>query len=74
MQAAIKAQHAKARKAEAMAHGAQVGLQMLRRLGRQADSYYLYHADRADLLRRMNQRESAAQAYERAITDQCVSC
>jgi hypothetical protein len=66
--------------AVAMAHGAQAGLQMLERLNsqaegarqidgdaRQVDGYYPYHAARADLLRRTNQREAAAEAYERAL-------
>jgi len=51
-----------------MAWGAQAGLQMLLRLDRQADGYYPYHVARADLLRRTNQREAAADAYERALT------
>jgi RNA polymerase sigma-70 factor, ECF subfamily len=42
-------------------------LQLLLRLQDQADNFYPYHAARADLLRRMNQREAAADAYERAI-------
>ena len=59
--------------AVAMAWGAEEGLQMLLNLATQADSarqvdeYYPYHAARADLLRRLNQREAAADAYERAI-------
>jgi RNA polymerase sigma-70 factor (ECF subfamily) len=40
---------------------------MLLRLDSQADGYYPYHAARADLLRRTNQREAAADAYERAL-------
>jgi RNA polymerase sigma-70 factor (ECF subfamily) len=50
-----------------MAQGAQVGLQMLLRLENQVDNYYPYHAACADLLRRMNQREAAADAYKRAL-------
>ena len=50
-----------------MSQGAQAGLQMLLQLEGQADSFYPYHAARADLLRRTNQREAAADAYERAI-------
>jgi RNA polymerase sigma-70 factor (ECF subfamily) len=50
-----------------MAQGVQVGLQMLLQLESQADNYYPYHAARADLLRRMNQREAAAEAYKRAL-------
>lgn len=53
--------------AVAMAYGAHEGLQMLLRLGGVADGYYPYHAARADLLRRTNQREAAADAYERAL-------
>lgn len=51
----------------AMAEGPQVGLQMLLRLEEQADSFYPYHAARADLLRRTNQPEAAADAYTRAL-------
>jgi RNA polymerase sigma-70 factor (ECF subfamily) len=53
--------------AVAMAWGARAGLVMLHRLGEEADSYYPYHVARADLLRRTNQREAAADAYERAL-------
>ena len=59
--------------AVAMGWGAQTGLRMLLRLEGQADSarqvagYYPYHAARADLLRRTNQREAAAEAYGRAL-------
>jgi RNA polymerase sigma-70 factor (ECF subfamily) len=53
--------------AMAMAYGAQTGLHMLLSLENQARDYYPYHAARADLLRRMNQREAAADAYERAL-------
>lgn len=53
--------------AAAMARDAHVGMQMLLRLGDQAEDYYPYHAARADLLRRMNQREAAADAYQRAL-------
>jgi RNA polymerase sigma-70 factor (ECF subfamily) len=53
--------------AVAMAWGAQAGLQMLQRLDSQVDDYYPYHAARADLLRRTNQYELAAEAYERAL-------
>ncbi len=50
-----------------MARGLQEGLQMLLRLEDQAEEFYPYHAARADLLRRMNQREAAADAYKRAL-------
>jgi RNA polymerase sigma-70 factor (ECF subfamily) len=53
--------------AAAMAWGMDTGMQMLLRLEDQADNYYPYHAARADLLRRMNQREAAADAYQRAL-------
>ncbi len=50
-----------------MAQGAQTGLNMLLRLESQASNFYPYHVARADLLRRTNQREAAADAYERAL-------
>jgi RNA polymerase sigma-70 factor (ECF subfamily) len=53
--------------AVAMAESAQAGLSLLRGLAEEADGYYPYHAARADLLRRMNQRKAAADDYERAI-------
>lgn len=53
--------------AVAMAWGAPAGLQLLLRLDQQADGFYPYHAARADLLRRTNQREAAAEAYARAL-------
>jgi RNA polymerase sigma-70 factor (ECF subfamily) len=34
----------------------------------QLDSYYLYHAARADILRRMSRREEALHEYKRALT------
>ena len=56
--------------AVAMAESAQVGLELLLSLEPQADGFYPYHAARADLLRRTNQREAAADAYQRAL-DMC---
>jgi RNA polymerase sigma-70 factor (ECF subfamily) len=53
--------------AVAMARGAPAGLTMLQRLDGQVDGYYPYHAARADLLRRTNQREAAADAYRQAL-------
>ena len=52
--------------------GAQAGLQRLLRLKdqdlmHQVDGFYPYHAACADLLRRTNQREAAAEAYARAL-------
>jgi RNA polymerase sigma-70 factor, ECF subfamily len=54
--------------AVAMAWGAPAGLDILLALDGQADDYYPYHAARADLLRRTNQRETAADAYQRALS------
>jgi RNA polymerase sigma-70 factor (ECF subfamily) len=51
----------------AMARGAQAGLELLLCLEGQVDDFYPYHAVRADLLRRTNQREAAAEAYEQAL-------
>jgi RNA polymerase sigma-70 factor (ECF subfamily) len=50
-----------------MAVDAQAGLQILLGLESQADHFYPYHAARADMLRRSNQREASADAYKRAI-------
>ena len=52
--------------AVAMAQGPDVGLTLLLRIEGVAD-FYPYHAARADLLRRTNQIEAAAEAYEQAI-------
>jgi RNA polymerase sigma-70 factor (ECF subfamily) len=53
--------------AVAMANDAKAGLQILLSLESQADGFYPYHVARADLLRRMNQREASADAYQRAL-------
>jgi RNA polymerase sigma-70 factor (ECF subfamily) len=53
--------------AVAMAEGPDAGLQMLLRLESHADNFYPYHAACADLLRRTQQIEAAADAYRRAI-------
>jgi RNA polymerase sigma-70 factor (ECF subfamily) len=53
--------------AVAMAEGPQAGLRLLYLLGDMLGGYYPYHAALADLLRRTNQREAAADAYERAL-------
>ena len=50
-----------------MARGLQEGLTLLLQLEEQADNFYPYHAARADLLRRTNQREAAADSYQRAL-------
>ena len=52
--------------AVAMAQSPSAGLSLLHRIEGMED-YYPYHVARADLLRRTNQREAAAEAYERAI-------
>jgi RNA polymerase sigma factor (sigma-70 family) len=52
--------------AVAMAQSPGAGLALLHRI-EGLDEYYPYHAARADLLRRTNQREAAADAYERAL-------
>jgi RNA polymerase sigma-70 factor (ECF subfamily) len=51
--------------AVAMAQGPSAGLALLHQIEGMED-YYPYHVARADLLRRTNQREAAAEAYERA--------
>jgi len=56
--------------AVAEVHGPDAALQVVEALvaGRgQLDRYYLFHAIRADLLRRLVRREEAAAAYEKAI-------
>ncbi len=53
--------------AAAMTKGPQQGLQMLLRLENETGNFYPYHAARADMLRRTNQREAAADAYQRAL-------
>jgi RNA polymerase sigma-70 factor (ECF subfamily) len=53
--------------AAAMAYGPNTGLRLLLRLPSEAADFYPYHAARADLLRRTNQLEAAAEAYEQAI-------
>ena len=55
--------------AVAMSEGLQRGLVLINELGSTAEleSYYLYHAARADILRRMNRQNEALQEYQRAI-------
>lgn len=53
--------------AVAMGWGVPTGLRLLLLLDSQAGDFYPYHAARADLLRRSNEREAAADAYEHAI-------
>jgi RNA polymerase sigma-70 factor (ECF subfamily) len=53
--------------AVAMAEGPERGLELIAELeGGMLDRYHLLHAARADLLRRLNRREEAADAYRRA--------
>jgi RNA polymerase sigma-70 factor, ECF subfamily len=55
--------------AVAMSEGFETGLRQIEELGAggELDSYYLYHAARADLLRRMERRKEATDAYRRAL-------
>lgn len=53
--------------AVAMTEGPHAGLHRLLPLTEQMAGYYPYHVALADLLRRTNQREAAADAYERAL-------
>ncbi|HKF40284.1 MAG TPA: hypothetical protein VKB21_04300, partial [Candidatus Acidoferrum sp.] len=52
-----------------MSRGIETGLQLIQQLATSGDldSYYLYHAARADLLRRLRRKEEALAAYERAL-------
>jgi len=52
--------------AVAMAQGPNAGLALLHRI-EGVGNFYPYHVARADLLQRTNQREAAADAYERAL-------
>ena len=52
--------------AVAMAQGPEAGLDLLERLS--LDDYYLFHAARADLLRRLDRPAAAEAAYRRART------
>jgi RNA polymerase sigma-70 factor (ECF subfamily) len=55
--------------AVAMSDGIEAGLALLDKLGSSAElnSYHLYHAARADLLRRIGSRDRALEAYDRAL-------
>lgn len=55
--------------AVAMSEGIEKGLNLIDEAGANGklDHYYLFHAARADLLRRLNRFEEAASAYKRAI-------
>jgi RNA polymerase sigma-70 factor (ECF subfamily) len=52
--------------AVAMAHGPQAGLALVDELAEPLAGYHLWHATRADLLRRLGRRDEAAAAYRRA--------
>jgi RNA polymerase sigma-70 factor, ECF subfamily len=55
--------------AVAMGEGLETGLRQIDQLGasNELDGYYLYHAARADLLRRLGRSQEAAEAYHRAL-------
>ncbi len=53
--------------AVAMADGPGAGLALIERLADDLGSYHLFHAARADLLRRLDRREEAGAAYRRAL-------
>jgi RNA polymerase sigma-70 factor, ECF subfamily len=55
--------------AVAMSEGLAEGLRRIENVGAsgELDGYYLFHAARADILRRMNRFEEAAEAYRRAL-------
>jgi RNA polymerase sigma-70 factor, ECF subfamily len=54
--------------AVAMANGPAAGLPLIDALAGELDSYHLFHAARADLLRRMGASADAAKSYERALS------
>jgi RNA polymerase sigma-70 factor, ECF subfamily len=56
--------------AVAMSSGLEEGLKRIDDLGASGtlDEYYLFHAARADLLRRLDRRSEASEAYQRAAT------
>ena len=56
--------------AVAMSRGAEEGLKLLEPLRAELKGYHLWHAARADLLRRLNRFDEAAEAYRAALA--CV--
>jgi RNA polymerase sigma-70 factor (ECF subfamily) len=56
--------------AVAMSEGCEQGLMLIEKAGASGklDQYYLFHASRADLLRRLKRFQEAAMAYSRALT------
>jgi RNA polymerase sigma-70 factor, ECF subfamily len=55
--------------AVALSNGLETGLALIDELGSsgELDSYHLYHAARADILRRLGRSQDAAEAYHRAL-------
>jgi len=55
--------------AVAMSEGLEKGLELIDQLGKSGElyKYYLYHAARADILRRLNRKREAIAAYEKAL-------
>jgi len=53
--------------AVAMADGPARALPLVEALGGELDGYHLFHSSRADLLRRLERRGEAAEAYRRAL-------
>jgi RNA polymerase sigma-70 factor, ECF subfamily len=53
--------------AVAMVDGPQVGLALIDALAGDLDGYHLFHAARADLLRRIGSSPEAAKSYRRAL-------
>jgi RNA polymerase sigma-70 factor (ECF subfamily) len=53
--------------AVAMAEGPARGLELTETLAGELDTYHLFHAARADLLRRLERRDEARDAYRRAL-------
>jgi RNA polymerase sigma-70 factor (ECF subfamily) len=51
----------------AMADSPQAALRLIDRLATELDSYHLFHATRADLLRRVGASKEATQSYRRAL-------
>ncbi len=56
--------------AVALSEGLETGLQLIDQLGSsgELDSYHLYHAARADILRRLSRAQEATAAYRLALT------
>ena len=52
----------------AMADSPQTAIGLLNKLATELEGYHLFHAARADLLRRIGALEEAAQSYKRALT------